>query len=69
MRYSTVIAGLLTLASTAVHGRSTYHLEPLENLRHVPNGWKEVGAPVQTRKLHFRIAVHQVSYSFMYSSE
>ena len=61
MRYSTLVAGLLSLAFTSVNCASTSHVEPVENLRHVPEGWKDVGAPEQTRRLHFRIAVHQVS--------
>ncbi|KAF2652973.1 tripeptidyl-peptidase-like protein [Lophiostoma macrostomum CBS 122681] len=59
MRCTTLVAGLLSLASTAVYARSTSHVEPVEDLHHVPEGWKEVGAPEQTRRLHFRIAVHQ----------
>lgn len=60
MRYS-LFAGLLALAG--VNCRSTSHVEGeiVENIGPVPQGWKEVGAPAQDRKLHFRIAVHSVS--------
>jgi tripeptidyl-peptidase-1 len=60
MRFSVFGAGLLCLASTTIDAFSTSHVEPVENIRHVPEGWKEVGAPDQSRRLHFRIAVHQV---------
>lgn len=59
MRYSNLAVGLLYLASI-VDGRPTSHVEPFEKLREVPEGWKEVGEPDQDRRLHFRIAVHQV---------
>jgi tripeptidyl-peptidase-1 len=61
MHYSLLFARLLSLASTFAAARSTSHVEPVENLRRVPEGWKEVGTPAQARRLHFRIAVHQVS--------
>ena len=61
MRYSTLFAGLLSLA--VVNGRSTVHVEPVENLRRIPEGWTEAGAPEQTRRLHFRVAVRQVSFN------
>lgn len=62
MRYSTLLTGVLSLASVATC-RSSSHIEPVrvENLRRVPEGWSEVGAPEQDRRLHFRIAVRQVS--------
>jgi tripeptidyl-peptidase-1 len=65
MRYTALVAGLLSLASSAVYARSTSHVEnvQVENLRHVPEGWKEVGAPEQTRRLQFRIAVHQPNHA------
>jgi tripeptidyl-peptidase-1 len=68
MRYTALVAGLLSLASSAVYARSTSHVEnvQVENLRHVPEGWKEVGAPEQTRRLQFRIAVHQVSLTYIH---
>ncbi|KAF2125791.1 tripeptidyl-peptidase-like protein [Dothidotthia symphoricarpi CBS 119687] len=53
MRYA-LFAGLLAFAT--VDCRSTSHVD-VENLRRVPEGWSEVGAPAQDRKLHFRIAV------------
>lgn len=64
MRYSTLVAGLLSLAGVAL-SRSTSHVEPMEmeNLHRVPEGWKEVGAPSQDRRLQFRIAMHQVRSS------
>ena len=64
MRYS-LLAGLLALAGA--NGRSTSHIEhgeTVERLRSVPAGWKEIGAPAQSRKLRFRIAVHSVGPKF-----
>ncbi|ORY14941.1 tripeptidyl-peptidase-like protein [Clohesyomyces aquaticus] len=64
MRYSTVVAGLLSLAGV-VNCASTSHvepIEPMEDLKRVPQGWEEVGAPAQTRRLHFRIAVSQPNH-------
>jgi tripeptidyl-peptidase-1 len=74
MRSSIVTAGLLALASSVVYGMSTAHIQPFEKLRSVPEGWKEVGAPEPSRRLKFRIAVHQVgiqcfTVSGMYSPE
>jgi tripeptidyl-peptidase-1 len=63
MRYTSFITGLLSFVSAA-NCLSTSHveaIEPIEDLERVPYGWKESGAPAQTRKLHFRIAVSQVS--------
>ncbi|CAO2653241.1 Nn.00g026520.m01.CDS01 [Neocucurbitaria sp. VM-36] len=58
MRYA-LFAGLLALAG--VNCKTTYHIEDgsetVEHLRRVPEGWNEIGAPSQDRKLHFRIAV------------
>ncbi|KAF1994689.1 tripeptidyl-peptidase-like protein [Amniculicola lignicola CBS 123094] len=62
MRLSTLVAGVVSLAGTAANCASTSHierdgaLEIVEHLRHVPEGWKEVGAPAQSRRLQFRIA-------------
>ncbi|KAF2260496.1 tripeptidyl-peptidase-like protein [Lojkania enalia] len=61
MRTSALLAGLLTLGGVA-NCASTSHVEPVEDLRHVPQGWKEIGAPAQDRRLHFRIAVHQPNH-------
>ncbi|KAF2202401.1 tripeptidyl-peptidase-like protein [Delitschia confertaspora ATCC 74209] len=41
---------------------STSELSRVEDLRNVPQGWKEVGAPAQDRRLHFRIAVAQPNH-------
>lgn len=60
MKLSLVALGFLSLASE-VYARSTSHLSPVEALHTVPDGWKEIGKPVATRRLHFRIAVNQVS--------
>ncbi|KAF2477048.1 tripeptidyl-peptidase-like protein [Lindgomyces ingoldianus] len=64
MRYSTLVAGVLSLAGVATCATTSHveTLEPMENLQHVPQGWKEVGAPAQTRRLHFRIAVTQPNH-------
>ncbi|KAF2729636.1 tripeptidyl-peptidase-like protein [Polyplosphaeria fusca] len=35
----------------------------MENLHRVPEGWKEVGVPSQTRRLQFRIAMHQPNHA------
>ncbi|KAH7136164.1 tripeptidyl-peptidase-like protein [Dendryphion nanum] len=59
MRISTVVAGLLSLALANCRSTSRVENVEVENLRHVPEGWKEVGAPKPDRKLLFRIAVHQ----------
>ncbi|KAF2194923.1 tripeptidyl-peptidase-like protein [Zopfia rhizophila CBS 207.26] len=61
MRFSTLAAGLLFLVGGA-NCASTSHIEPMEKLRTVPEGWKEIGAPAQDRRLHFRIAVHQPNH-------
>ncbi|KAF1833456.1 tripeptidyl-peptidase-like protein [Decorospora gaudefroyi] len=58
----TLIAGLLAFAGVnAKSAFSTVHIEGgsevVENLRRVPEGWSEVGAPAPDQKLRFRIAV------------
>lgn len=60
MKYA-IFTSLLALAGA--NARSTSHIEDVvvENLQRVPQGWKEVGAPAQSRKLQFRIAMHSVS--------
>ncbi|KAF1935916.1 tripeptidyl-peptidase-like protein [Clathrospora elynae] len=55
MRFA-IFTGLLAVAGAA----STYHIDDddtVEQLRSVPEGWSEIGAPAEDRKLHFRIAV------------
>lgn len=66
MKYA-LFTGLLALAG--VHAKSTSHLGDVlvENLHSVPEGWKEVGVPAQSRKLHFRIAVRSVSTKMLFS--
>ncbi|KAF1842976.1 tripeptidyl-peptidase-like protein [Cucurbitaria berberidis CBS 394.84] len=61
MRYA-LFTGLLAIAGVNCGTTSgVYHIEDgsetVEHLRRVPEGWNEVGAPSQDRKLHFRIAV------------
>ena len=65
MKY-TLFVSILALAG--VNGRATSKLhhsesgsETVERLRRTPNGWNDVGAPSQDRKLHFRIALRSVS--------
>ncbi|KAF1958205.1 tripeptidyl-peptidase-like protein [Byssothecium circinans] len=62
MRYA-LFTGLL-LAFAGVNARSTYFIEAeeMENLVHVPQGWKEVGAPPQDKKLQLRIALHSPNH-------
>ena len=62
MRYS-LFAGLLALAGVNCRSTSFVEGETVENLGRVPEGWKEVGAPAQDRRLQFRIAVHSVRLS------
>jgi tripeptidyl-peptidase-1 len=70
MKYA-ILTGLLALAG--VNAKSTSHVEDVlvENLHRVPQGWNEVGVPAQSRKLHFRIAIHSVStiisFAYMWS--
>jgi tripeptidyl-peptidase-1 len=60
MKFS-LVAGLLAVAGA--NCSSNYHIrsETVENLHHVPQGWTAIGAPVENRKLLFRIAVRSVS--------
>jgi tripeptidyl-peptidase-1 len=59
MKYA-IFAGLLAFAG--VNAGSTSHVESkeVENLGRVPQGWKDVGAPAQDKRLQFRIAVYSV---------
>ncbi|PVH98258.1 tripeptidyl-peptidase-like protein [Periconia macrospinosa] len=53
------------LAATGVYARTTLHVErdEVENLRHVPQGWKELDvAPSPDKKLHFRIGMHSPNH-------
>lgn len=58
MKYA-FVTGLL--AVVGVHSRVLSHIEgaseTVEFLRRVPDGWRDVGAPAENHKLHFRIAV------------
>jgi tripeptidyl-peptidase-1 len=58
------------LAVTGVNCRvlsNAHHIEQgsetVEHLRRVPEGWRDIGAPAQDHKLHFRVAVRSVSTS------
>ncbi|KAF2795550.1 tripeptidyl-peptidase-like protein [Melanomma pulvis-pyrius CBS 109.77] len=61
MKYS-ILAGLLALVG--VNCKSTSHVEgeTVERLFRVPHGWKQVGEPSQSHRLHFRIAVHSPNH-------
>ncbi|KAF2703277.1 tripeptidyl-peptidase-like protein [Pleomassaria siparia CBS 279.74] len=61
MKYS-LLAGLLALAG--VNCMSTSHVEgeTVERLFSVPAGWKAIGEPSQSLRLHFRIAVHSPNH-------
>jgi tripeptidyl-peptidase-1 len=67
MKYS-LFTGLLALAGVSCRSlASTSHVENeiVERLiGGVPQNWEEVGEPDQSRRLHFRIAVHSVSFIF-----
>ncbi|KAL6709341.1 Tripeptidyl-peptidase sed2 [Coniothyrium glycines] len=61
MRYA-LFAGLLAIAGTNARVLNGAHhveegTETVEILRRVPAGWRDIGAPAQDHKLHFRIAV------------
>lgn len=61
MRYA-LFTGLLALGGVNCRTTSNaYHIEDssevVEHLGGVPQGWSDIGAPSQDRKLHFRIAV------------
>lgn len=73
MKYS-LFAGLLAI--TAVDCRvllNAHHIEELgetvEDLRQVPQGWIDVGAPAMDLKLHFRVALRSVSTLLPHSME
>jgi tripeptidyl-peptidase I len=64
MRYA-LFTGLVALAGVNCRSTSnTYHIEDggetVENLRRVPAGWNEIGAPSAEQKLRFRIALRSV---------
>jgi len=63
---SSLFAGLLALAGVNCRSTSFVKSETVENLGRVPEGWKEIGAPTQDRKLQFRIAVHSVRFFFLF---
>jgi hypothetical protein len=69
MKYS-ILSGLLVLAGANCSSfTSTSHVETevVERLiGGVPQNWYEVGEPEQSRRLHFRIAVHSVSNMTQY---
>jgi tripeptidyl-peptidase I len=67
MRISNVVAGLLSVALANCKSTSRVENVEVENLRHVPEGWKEVGSPKQDRRLLFRIAVHQVRHYILFA--
>ena len=65
MKYA-LFTGLLAIAGANCRVLSTAHhiehgSETVEHLRRVPEGWRDIGAPEQDHKLHFRIAVRSVS--------
>jgi tripeptidyl-peptidase-1 len=64
MRYS-LFAGLLALGGVDCRSTSFVKSETVENLGRVPEGWKEIGAPAQERRLQFRIAVHSVRLALL----
>jgi tripeptidyl-peptidase-1 len=67
MRHS-LFAGLLALAGVNCRSTGIVESETVENLGRVPQGWKEIGAPAQDRRLQFRVAVHSVSSLLGWSS-
>lgn len=59
MRYCTILAGLLSVAG-AVNGLATSHVEIMEKLREVPEGWIAAAIPSPSRRMHFRVALTKV---------
>lgn len=62
---SVLVASLLAFAGVQSHKTSFVmpedRTEPFEQLRRVPDGWKDVGAPAADMKMRFRVAVRSVS--------
>ncbi len=61
MKFS-LVAGLLAVAVASCSTVSHIESETVEDLRIVPQGWTEIGAPAGHRKLPFRIGVRSVSH-------
>jgi len=68
MRFTSLVAGLLALVE-AINGFQIYDLKPMEALPAVPEGWVQVGTPLDgSKRLHFRIAVSQVRKILLFTT-
>lgn len=58
---SAFVLTIWAASAAAAAVTSSWNLEPLETLRHVPTGWQHIGIPRASQMVHLRIAVAQAN--------